>query len=210
MSTPQSVGVRFPEIDDQMMTDDQRRVSRSIREGRGSLAGPFNAMLRSPLLADLLQQTGAFLRFTSPIDERYKELAIIMVARFWNAQVAWCVHSRLALEAGLARDKAEAIAEGRMSGNLDSFERAIYQFTGQLLREGRVSDACFNRMRALFPDSSIAEFIALVGYYSTAAFYMNVDRQPLPDGATALPDLDHPPFEDALRTEQASAPRSGG
>ena len=43
-------------------------------------------MLRSPELADPLQQIGAYIRFRSPAAPKLKELAIIMVARFWNAE----------------------------------------------------------------------------------------------------------------------------
>ena len=53
---------------------------------RGGVRGPFNALLRSPVLADRVQKLGEFLRFESSIPARLNEFAILITARHWNAQ----------------------------------------------------------------------------------------------------------------------------
>ena len=52
---------RFPELSQETMTDEQRQVAEAIQAGpRGSgLRGPFNALMRSPQLCDLVQRVGA-------------------------------------------------------------------------------------------------------------------------------------------------------
>ena len=84
------------------MTEHQRRVHDAIIAGpRGSAPGPFNALLRSPELADRAQSLGAFCRFETTFEPKLSELAILVTARLWSAQFEWWAHARLAREAGL-------------------------------------------------------------------------------------------------------------
>jgi 4-carboxymuconolactone decarboxylase len=52
---------RFPPLTQDQMTDEQRTVVDAIQSGpRGAgLRGPFNALVRSPALCDLVQRVGA-------------------------------------------------------------------------------------------------------------------------------------------------------
>ena len=74
---------RFPELTPETMTDEQRAVADAIQSGpRGAgLRGPFNALLRSPVLCDLVQRVGAYVRFGSSIPAPLNELAICMAGR---------------------------------------------------------------------------------------------------------------------------------
>ena len=51
------------------MTPEQSKVLEAIQSGpRGAgLRGPFNALLRSPELCDLVQRVGAYVRFGSVV-----------------------------------------------------------------------------------------------------------------------------------------------
>ena len=79
---------RFTTLTPETMTADQKRVADAIQAGpRGAgLRGPFNALLRSPELCDLVQRVGAFVRFGTSIPQRLNEMAIIMAGRKWTAQ----------------------------------------------------------------------------------------------------------------------------
>ena len=63
---------RFTTLTPETMTADQKRVADAIQSGpRGAgLRGPFNALLRSPELCDLVQRIGAFVRFGTSIPQR--------------------------------------------------------------------------------------------------------------------------------------------
>ena len=71
---------RLKELTPESMTPEQRRVADAIQSGpRGvGLRGPFNALLRSPDLADAVQKVGEYVRFKSSIPQRLNELAIII------------------------------------------------------------------------------------------------------------------------------------
>src|SRR5215470_16307270 len=79
---------RFTTLTPETMTADQKRVADAIQSGpRGAgLRGPFNALLRSPELCDLVQRVGAFVRFGSSIPPQLNEMAIIMAGRKWKAK----------------------------------------------------------------------------------------------------------------------------
>jgi 4-carboxymuconolactone decarboxylase len=55
---------RFKELAPATMTPEQKKVADAIQSGpRGAgLRGPFNALLRSPELCDLVQRVGAYVR----------------------------------------------------------------------------------------------------------------------------------------------------
>lgn len=189
--------VRFPAISDEKMTAEQRRVAASIIQARKSFAGPFNAMLRSPAAADAMQQIGVYIRFKSPVPAPLKELAILMVARFWTSEFEWHFHRELAEAAGLHSHQVDALLGGRRPSELKEDEATVYRFVAQLLRSGHVTDPCFEEMKSTFGESLVTEFITIVGYYCTVSFFLNVDRHPRPDGAMPMPPLEQAPFGDA-------------
>ncbi len=77
---------RFKELQKSDMTDAQRKAYDGIVSGpRGGARGPFNALLRSPDLADRVQRVGEYVRFNSSLPARLNELAILVVARYWSA-----------------------------------------------------------------------------------------------------------------------------
>src|SRR5262244_3829431 len=136
---------RFTTLTSETMTVDQKRVADAIQSGpRGAgLRGPFNALLRSPELCDLVQRLGAFVRFGTSIPSKLNELAIIMAGRKWTAQYEFYAHRRLALEAGLSPAIADAVANGKRPDGMDADEAAVYDFASELLGTGQVSDANF-------------------------------------------------------------------
>jgi 4-carboxymuconolactone decarboxylase len=179
---------RFEELTPATMTPEQRRVAEAIQSGpRGAgLRGPFNALLRSPELCDLVQRVGAYVRFASAIPAPLNELAICIVARKWTAQYEFYAHRRLALEAGVAPSVLDAIAAERRPDGLSADQATIYDFTMALLEAGEVSDAMFEAARTRFGERGVIDLIGAVGYYTLVAMVLNVERVPLPEGATPL------------------------
>jgi 4-carboxymuconolactone decarboxylase len=190
--------IRFPALADRNMTSEQRRIADSIKAGRKSLSGPFHAMLRSPDLAAPLERIGAYLRFNAPMPQKLKELAIIIVARYWSAQFEWVVHRQLAEGAGFASSKADVLMAGRRPVDFDHDEELVFRFVVQLLISGFIDDATFDKAKASFGELQVADLIGLVGYYCTISFFLNVDRHPIPKGTAGLPALTARAFTDAM------------
>ena len=174
---------RLPPLAETDMNDAQRAVYRTIAAGpRGAVSGPFNALLRSPELADRLQKVGAYVRFESSLPAPLSELAILVTARHWGAQYEWWAHRRLAEEAGLAPAIADAIAEGRRPAAMDADEAAVYDFCRELHETKNVSDAAWNAALAPFGERGVIDLIGTCGYYGAVSMVLNAARVPLPEG----------------------------
>jgi len=178
-------GDRFKPLTWEEMSQEQRALVEHIVSGpRGSLNGPFNVMLRSPELGDRLQNVGEYVIFKNSLSDRLKELAILVTARAWTAQYVWYAHHSLAMKAGLPPAIAEAIAAGKRPAKMESDDEIVYKFTRELINTKRVSDATFAAAKARFGERGVVDLIGTIGYYQTVAMLVDVDRYPLPDGAT--------------------------
>ena len=181
---------RFKPLALDEMTAEQRRLADSILAGpRKSLSGPFSAFLYSPETGDYAQKLGEQVRFRNSLPEKLKELAILVVARHWTAQFEWFAHHRLALAAGLAPAIADAIGAGKHPAGLDGDETAIYAFASELLARKEVSDATFKAVADRFGEKGVVDLIATLGYYTLVSMTLNVNRFPIPEGATPLKKL---------------------
>ena len=178
---------RLPPIPEAAQTPAQRKAAAALASGpRGKLAGPFVPLLRSPELMDRVQRLGAYLRFESALPDKIKELAILLVARHWGQGYEWSFHLPLALKAGVARDTAEAIAEGRRPLALTAGEAAAYDLLSELQAERAVSDDAYGRALAAFGETGVVDLVAFGGYYGLLAMVMNTAGVPAPEAEIPL------------------------
>jgi len=174
---------RFPAIPQEQWTEEQKKVATNIAAGpRGELRGPFLALLRSPGLAQTVQQVGEYLRFKSPLDRRIAEMATLVAARHWTQQYEWQSHYKHAMKAGLSPAIAQAIAEGRRPQAMAADEEALYDMLTEVLHNHGVCDATYERARGVFGEQGVIELIAVAGYYAMLAMILNVGRKALPAG----------------------------
>ena len=176
----------FKELTPETMTPEQKKVADAIQSGpRGAgLRGPFNALLRSPELCDLVQRVGAYVRYSSSIPARLNEMAIIMAGRKWTAQYEFYAHRRLAIDAGLKPAICDAIAAGTRPQEMQDDEAEVYDFCTELLSPGRCRTRTISRVKSRFGERGVIDLIGAVGYYSLVSMVLNVDRVPLPAGET--------------------------
>lgn len=177
-------GKRFRPLTWETMSPGQRRMTDSVLSGaRGSMQGPYNVLLRSPELGDLAQKFGAHTRFNSSLPLALNELAILLVARFWNAQFVWWAHRRIAAEAGLDEAVIQAIAQGRQPDALAGDTAVVYGFCHELLHTRQVSDTAYAALVARFGEAGAVDVMGTMSYYTLVSMALNVDQYPLPEGA---------------------------
>lgn len=178
------VGDRFKPLKYDEMTAAQKTMLESLLSGerRGNAGGPFNVLLRSPEIGDLVQKVGAGVRFHSSLPPRLNELGIIITARFWSAQFEWNAHKRAALAAGISPATVDAIAVGTRPASMQPDEEAIYNFGTELLRTKQVSDATFQAATKIVGERGVVDLMAVMGYYQMVSMLLNVDRYPLGNG----------------------------
>jgi 4-carboxymuconolactone decarboxylase len=178
---------RLPPIPADRLTAEQKKVLDDIQSGpRGAgVRGPFNALLRSPQLCDLVQRVGAYVRYGTSLPQKLNELAICMAGRKWTAQYEFYAHRRLGIQAGLKPDILDAVAAGRRPDGMDADEAAVYDFATELLSNGQVSDARYDAVKTKFGERGVMDLVGAVGYYSLVSMVLNVAEVPLPPGESA-------------------------
>jgi 4-carboxymuconolactone decarboxylase len=191
VGVPATAADRFPPLAPEAMTPAQRTVADAIVAGpRKSMGGPFNAWLRSPAMADKLQQVGAEVRYRSSLPGRLNEFAILITARHWNAKYEWYAHYPLAVAAGLSPAVAADLAKGRHPRGMAADETAVYDFCTELRRDKKVSDKTYAAVQTRLGDQGVIDLIAVSGYYDLVSMTLNVAQVATPnDGALPLPDL---------------------
>ncbi len=178
---------RLPPLPDEALTPAQRDAAAELASGpRGKLAGPFAPLLRSPELMARVQKLGEFLRFESALPPRIKELAILITAGHWGQAYEWSFHLPLALRAGVGRETARAIAEGRAPEGLQEDEAAAHGLLSELLATQKVGDETYAAAVAAFGEAGVVELIAFGGYYGLLAMVMNAAGTPAPEAEIPL------------------------
>lgn len=179
---------RFPALTDEQMSPRQREVAAKISEGpRGSVRGPFLALLHNADLADVIQQVGSYLRFKSTLSPGLIELAILLVARHWTCQFEWFAHERIArANTDLADGIIRAIQRDEIPHDLNDDQRVVHDYVLGTLRAGAPSGPVFDEAVARFGRPGALDLSALCGYYSTIAFVLNTGEIMPPDGLRPL------------------------
>lgn len=180
---------RIPELERYQLSPEQTKVYDAILASRGSLHGPFRAWLHSPRLAQRAQELGEQVRFHTTFPARLRELAILVTARFWDAQLEWSIHEPAAREAGIPRSAIEDIKLRRIPELSQPDEAAVYHYTLDLLRDHFVDDNVFANASEHLGTRGLTELTILIGYYSLVALSLNAFRVPVPpDMRPLLPD----------------------
>ena len=179
---------RMPPLDPAAMSAEQKSAAAALAAGpRGAVRGPFIALLRSPQLMDRLQKVGEYLRYHSALEARLSEFAMLIVSRHLTQQFEWQVHYPLALKAGLAKEAADALAQGARPRGMTEDEESVHDFCIELLHTHGVSEPTYQRALAHIGERGVVELVALVGYFITVSLVMNVAHTPAAPGQGVLP-----------------------
>ena len=122
-----TVGPRIPRLEPSALDDDQRSLYDAIAGGRraqgpqrfrladsqGRLEGPFNAFLLQPRLGSALQALGSAVRYDTGLDDRCREIAILIVAAHWESEFEWYAHEAVGRSVGLGDAELAAVRDGR-------------------------------------------------------------------------------------------------
>jgi 4-carboxymuconolactone decarboxylase len=146
-----------------------------LTDDEGVLRGPFDAFLLSPELGDALQRLGATVRYRTALDDRVREIAILMVAARRDSAFERAAHEPIGRAAGVTEDEIREIREHGAPRLDDPREAACVTVTRALL-DGDVDDETWAACVPPLDRSTVFELSTLVGYYSTLALQLRVFR----------------------------------
>jgi 4-carboxymuconolactone decarboxylase len=188
-----SSGARIPKLEPSALDDDQRSLYDAIAGGRraqgpqlfrladseGRLEGPFNAFLLQPRLGSALQALGSSVRYDTGLDDRCRELAILVVAAHWRSDFEWHAHEAVGRSVGLGDAELAAVRDGRLAA-LTGREAVVAGTVAALVARGDLDDAEYREAVGHLGPAGLFELLTLVGYYATLALQLRVFRVPAP------------------------------
>ncbi|HKH00034.1 MAG TPA: carboxymuconolactone decarboxylase family protein [Bradyrhizobium sp.] len=176
-SGPALAQQRLPTIPPEQYTAEQKKAAEEFLAARKvPVFGPFEPMMHSPEVMSIARSTGDYLRYHSAIGNTLSELVILVTAREWSQDYEWFVHQPIALKAGISKDIADAIADGRRPAKMSADEEIVYDFTTELHKNKRVSDATFSAAEQRFGKKGVVDMVGISGYYTSLAMQLNTAR----------------------------------
>jgi 4-carboxymuconolactone decarboxylase len=176
-SGPALAQQRLPTIPPEQYTAEQKKAAEEFLAARKvPVFGPFEPMMHSPEVMSIARSTGDYLRYHSAIGNTLSELVILVTAREWSQDYEWFVHQPIALKAGISKDITDAIADGRRPVKMSADEELVYDFTIELQKNKRVSDATFSAAEQRFGKKGVVDMVGISGYYTSLAMQLNAAR----------------------------------
>lgn len=178
---------RLPTIPPAQYTAEQKQAATDFEAARKvPVFGPFEPLMHSPEVMSQARAMGDYLRYKSAIGNILSELVILMTAREWAQDYEWNLHYPIALKAGIRREIADAIADGRRPSAMSADEEIVYDFSSELLKNKQVSDATFERAKSRFGTKGVVDMTGIAGYYTFLAMQLNTAQYQIPKDGTKL------------------------
>ena len=174
---------RFPQLTMDQLDEKQKPLGEQIMKVSSvGLGGPYNPMIRSPVLGQRLYDLFYYLRWQTSVPTKLNEFAILIIGRQWRSQVEWFAHAPLAAKAGLSPDIIAELKEGKRPSTMAEDEALVYDFVTELTTTKKVSDETFARAKKLFNDQQIVDLTAVSGNYVMVAMMLAMAEETVPAG----------------------------
>ena len=132
---------RFPQLTMDQLNEAQKPLGEQIMKVSSvGLGGPYNPMIRSPVLGQRLYDLFYYLRWQTSVPTRLNEFAILIIGRQWRSQVEWFAHAPIAAKAGLSAEIIAELKSGKRPSNMADDEAVVYDFVTELTTTQKVSD----------------------------------------------------------------------
>ena len=165
------------------MNSSQKKLQDEILSGpRTKIAGPMHAWFLNPEYGSLIQKVGAFCRYNTSLPARLSELAIIIVARHWNASAEWVPHRKIALKEGISKEILDCVENNLLPDFKKDDEALVYEISKSILENKGVSDDLFQKAEREFGKKTLLDLTAIIGYYCNIAIQVNVFDIPAEGG----------------------------
>ncbi|MBI3993419.1 MAG: carboxymuconolactone decarboxylase family protein [Candidatus Lambdaproteobacteria bacterium] len=143
-----------------------REIMEKMESNGWPVLNIFKTVLVSPRIGP------AFLRFGNAILEKahlspyLRELAILRVGYLTQANYEWTQHVPIGLRCGVSQGQIDAISGWSASRLFGEEDRAVLQYTDEVTRNVRVSDATFATLRKFLSEVDVVELTLTVGFYN--------------------------------------------
>jgi 4-carboxymuconolactone decarboxylase len=174
---------RFPQLTMDQLNEKQNPLARQIMKvSKVGLGGPYNPLLRSPVLGQKMFDLLYYLRWQTSVPLKLNEFAILIIGRQWRSQVEWFAHAPLAIKAGLSPDIVAELKAGKRPSTMPPEEAAVYDFVTELTTNHAVSDETFARAKKLLGEQQVVDLTTVAGTYVSIAMLLAMSEESVPPG----------------------------
>lgn len=174
---------RFPQLTVEALDPQARALGEEIMKiSSVGLGGPYNPMLRSPVMAERLKHLLDYLRFNTSLPTRLNEFAILIQGRLWSSQVEWYAHYPLALKAGLPAAVADDLKANIRPRGMQPDEEVVYDVCMTMSTQHAISDELFAKAKSILGEQQLVDLIAVSGTYVTVAMLLALGEESVPAG----------------------------
>jgi len=183
LAQPDAKPKRFPQLTLEQLSEQQRPLGEQIlKVSSVGLGGPYNPLLRSPVMGDRMFQLLDYLRFKTSVPRRLNEFAILIQSRLLTSQVEWYAHYPLAIKAGLSEAVAADLKLGKRPAAMKPDEAVVYDFCMELSTKHAVSDALFVKAKETLGEQQLVDLVVVSGTYITLAMLLSAAEEGVPAG----------------------------
>lgn len=198
MNVNMPAGPRIPRLRPDQLDEAQRAVYDGIvggpraagpqrfrlTEDDGSLTGPFGALLVAPAVGTAMSRLGEAIRYQTSLDDRVREIAILVVAARHRSDFEWYAHAAIGRHVGLDDELLAALFDRRRARCRNQREQAAHDLAYRAAAGDVDDDTWQAAVDDLGPVAAV-EVVLLVGYYTALATILGALRIGTPDGEPA-------------------------
>jgi 4-carboxymuconolactone decarboxylase len=150
-----------------------------LQKTRGAVRGGFAVMLASPDIDQRIAHVGTYVRFESPLPANMRELAALTASAELENPAEYVAHAQLCREVGVNELIIKAVLDCTPVTGASDDELLAIDFTRQLTRSHKLSDATFEAALKRLGDQGVIDLIAAIGYYvMLAVCHVALDVRP--------------------------------
>ena len=172
--------IQFPPLAE-MSPAEKSAYDEAAAGPRGYAPAPMAAWLKNPEFARRSQKLGESVRFGLNLPDRLRELAVLVVTRYWAAHYEWRIHKKEALKHGLSAQVVEAITARRRPAFETDADRAVYDIATSILETRRVPEALYHEGVRVLGEQGVVELVGVIGYYTFVSMTLATFEIGLPE-----------------------------
>jgi len=128
----------------------------------------FQALVNSPDAARAFSGLGQFIRYSSKLEPRLRELAILQVGWLARSPYEWSHHVKLGRDFGVSDDDIRALIDdsaGRAT-QLDDMAKMVLRAAREMTQDGAMSDATFAALQQKLGNERIVDLTITIAFYN--------------------------------------------
>jgi 4-carboxymuconolactone decarboxylase len=155
---------------EEVATEYQALYDEMRNAATGVVGGPYRVLFHTPDVAlpwrRWIEDT---LRGGLKMPLSLMELAVLVTAREERCEYVWNAHTRAAERAGTRPEAVKVVRGEALEATLTEDEATVLTFAEQLVRDRKVSDAVFDRLKARWGESDAIRLSCIIGCYRLIA-----------------------------------------